>query len=108
MMETGQLFNQFKCLIGSAKRPQVHRMVSAITERKKFVGGGKTAWCVVLKVQTIKKYGLKPLEVDAAAEGRAEGSAAPSAYARATRGYSTRCDTAARPTWRPWSRTAST
>ena len=68
MMETGQLSNRFNCLIGSSK---VHRkftkMVSAITERKKFVGGGNTVWCVVLKLQTIKKYGLEPLEIDALA-----------------------------------------
>ena len=58
MMETGQLYNQFKCVIGSTK---AHRKftetVSAITERKKFVAGGKPVWCVVLKAQTIKSMG---------------------------------------------------
>ena len=81
MMETGQLSNQFTRLIGSALRrctASSHKMISKITERKSSPQAGKTVWCVVLKAQTIKKYGLEPSR-------STRPSPAPTTCARATR-----------------------
>ena len=63
------LIGQFKALIGSGKDEQSKlaqrefmAQVSKIAQSNKVEQGGKTVTFVVLKAETIDKYGLKPRE----------------------------------------------
>ena len=62
------LIGQFKALIGSGKDEQelaqreFMARVQKIAKSEKVEQGGKTVTFVVLKAETIDKYGLKPRE----------------------------------------------
>ena len=58
------LIGQFKALIGKGEEAQREFMAKVGEDRKseKVEQGGKTVTFVVLKAETIDKYGLKPRE----------------------------------------------